>query len=497
MNLKKCVLLLTSVVLCSYIMQAQTRSEKRGLAYDFPVSEDIESIYQGVSWFYNWGYLPSQDENIPETIDKCNMEFIPMTWNGGIQEEKLREFYRNNPHVKYILGFNEPNFTEQANMTPTQAAAKWPVLEKIAKEFGLKIVGPAVNYGPNGGSVSENGVVYTDPVKYLDDFFAACPDCQVDYIAVHCYMPNVSALQSYIDRFRKYDKPIWLTEFCAWDGGTTELSQRKFMAEAINYLETDPDVYRYSWFIGRWNSPHPYMQIYGRYPGQLTNLGEVYVNMSSFDKNYFFSVNDTIQAQHYIEVSDGIHLEKTSDVSGKVNLMDFIMTRWVSYNIDIPESGEYEISYRVATNSTTAELVFSADGETLSTQKVVDTGGYANWTTITFDANLQKGKQRIRIDSNHTDARLNWLRITPKKGSSIESGYAESIKVFPNPTSGTVYVEGAEIEKMTLMDMAGKKLFDGKAVSSLDISNYPAGIYLLSLESQEKEKIVKKIVKIN
>jgi hypothetical protein len=40
---------------------------------------------------------------------------------------------------KYLLGFNEPNFKSQANLTPAQAASMWPNLEKIAADKGLEL----------------------------------------------------------------------------------------------------------------------------------------------------------------------------------------------------------------------------------------------------------------------------------------------------------------------------------------------------------------------
>jgi len=494
MKLKIFTLFLGLSLFCLNTIQSQTRSEKRGLAYDFPVSEDIESIYKGVSWFYNWAYLPAQDENIPETIKECDIMYIPMAWNGGIQIETLRQYYRENPQVKYLLGFNEPNFIEQANMTPTAAAAKWPVLEEIAREFGLKIIGPAVNYGPNGGSVSENGIIYSDPVDYLDAFFAACPDCQVDYIALHCYMSTVSSLKSFIDRFRKYDKPIWLTEFCAWDDGTTEVSQRKYMADAVNYLETDPIIDKYSWFIGRWATAFPYMQTYGRNPGQLTNIGEVYVNMSSFDKNFYFTANDTIPAEHYIEVSDGIHLEKTTDNTGIINVTDLIVDRWVAYNIDIVEAGEYEIFYRASTNRETSGLVFSIGNNTLATEVMEDTWNV--WKTFSFKAYLEAGKQKLHIKSEYTNVNLNWLKISPTSSSSIEAGQSESFKIHPNPTTDFINIETPYFAKYTLSTLTGKIIDSNEGVQKIDMTSFSQGIYLLTIQftdgTTKTEKILKK-----
>ncbi len=49
------------------------------------------------------------------------------------------------PHYtkQVLLGFNEPNHGEQANMLPAKAAALWPQLEKAAKQWNLRIASPA------------------------------------------------------------------------------------------------------------------------------------------------------------------------------------------------------------------------------------------------------------------------------------------------------------------------------------------------------------------
>src|SRR5665811_179676 len=149
-------------------------------------------------------------------------------------------------------------------MTPSQAAAAWPTLEKVANDNDLKIVGPAVNYC--GECVSENGTTYYNPFDYLDDFFTACTDCQIDYIGLHWYGGG-NSIVNYVNTARKYNKPIWVTEFAAWDGSVkTPGDQQKYLAGTVNFLERDPDVYRYSWFIGRTtngpNSNH-YIDLYG------------------------------------------------------------------------------------------------------------------------------------------------------------------------------------------------------------------------------------------
>jgi hypothetical protein len=281
----KCRLLLTKLLLCLFCVAllvgpVHARSFKRGICYGYHSPADMAAIAPGVSWWYNWAVTP--ENSVADTFQDLNMEFVPMAWNGGFDQARLRTFLQSHPDVKYILGFNEPNFISQANMTPSAAAAAWPALEAIADEFGLEIVGPAVNFC--GDCVSENGTVYTDPVDYLDDFFAACSDCRVDYIAVHNYMCYQSALEWYIGNFYKYGKRIWLTEFACWDqpaSVVTRQFQIDYMRDAVAALESDTMVFRYAWFIGRTGNidSYPYQSIFAEAPGVLTELGSQYVDL--------------------------------------------------------------------------------------------------------------------------------------------------------------------------------------------------------------------------
>jgi hypothetical protein len=135
----------------------------------------------------------------------------------------------------------------------------------------LKLVSPAVNYCGGGCNV-------TNPVDWMDQFLAACTNCQVDYIAIHWYACYKSALSSYVADFKKYNRPIWLTEFSCGDSGTQPVSmQESYMKDALDYLENDPDIFRYSWFSGR-TTAIANVDLLGS-PGQLTDLGKEYTTL--------------------------------------------------------------------------------------------------------------------------------------------------------------------------------------------------------------------------
>ncbi|NDV80021.1 glycosyl hydrolase [Dysgonomonas sp. 511] len=222
----------------------QKRSFKRGVSYNFQMLEDVALLGPGVSWFYNWGPDISNDLNNAVTPQK--LDFYPMAWNGAFSESKIRAYKQAHPNCEYILAFNEPNLTDQANMTPTEAATHWPRLRALANELNMKIISPAMNYGTLAN--------YSDPIKWLDEFFKLVPLSDIDGIAIHCYMGTPASLKSYVGLFKKYGKPIWMTEFCAWESYINNVSkQMAYMCDVLNYMECDPDIYRYAWFIPRTN----------------------------------------------------------------------------------------------------------------------------------------------------------------------------------------------------------------------------------------------------
>lgn len=196
-----------------------------------------------------------------------------MIAKGGVNASEVSQTIRED--AQFLLGFNEPNFFEQADLSAAEAAAEWPQVEAVAKQHGLKIVSPAVNYC--GDDQNETGPCHdTNPVDYLKEFFAACSNCQVDYVAVHWYNCDGDSLNGYLNLFKQFNRPIWLTEFaCAYGGDTSVAGQEKYLREAIPILEARADVFRYSWFSA---APIPNARLLND-DSSPTELGKVYLDL--------------------------------------------------------------------------------------------------------------------------------------------------------------------------------------------------------------------------
>ncbi len=472
--------------------------QKRGIAYGHFSPEDLAVLKPDISWWYNWSEVP--ESSVINVFGNYGFDFVPMTWNGNFNETKLRDYLNQHPETKFLLAFNEPNFLAQANMTPTAAANIWPRLEAIANDYHLKIVAPAVNYC--GSCVQENGTTYTDPIKYLDDFFNACPGCKVDYIAFHSYMNTVSALQWYLGLFKKYNKPIWLTEFAGWEpnGNISNVNdQINFMMGAVDILEADTCVYRYAWFIGRGSgiSTYPYIDILGA-NGQLTALGEIYKKLPVHNASQIVNIPGTIEAESYNTMS-GILIERTQDISGFANVGYIDAGDWLEYRINVPQSDEYKILFRYASTSS-ASFTIRVDDATLLNVSIPNTGGWQRWsTTASNKINLSAGIHNLRLVANTGGFNINWLQIgdNATEIADIENGNGE-LALYPNPTSGLINIFTTKnIERLQIYNMAGTLIITKKFENALDLSELPNGLYILSaLDVQGKLIVNRKLAVI-
>ncbi|HLN72820.1 MAG TPA: glycosyl hydrolase [Prolixibacteraceae bacterium] len=491
LSFKGKLLLLLSIIFISTSAFSQIKSKKRGIAFGYNTESDFKALSKNISWWYNWSTRPESE--VALVYQNYGMDFVPMTWNANYSETGLRAFYANHPEAKFILGFNEPNFTTQANMTPKQAAAAWPKLEKIAKDFGLKIVAPAVNYADK--PVTEDGVTYSDPIKYLDAFFAACPTCQVDYIAVHNYMCYAGSLSNDIQRYKKYKKPIWLTEFACWDQQNITLTMQKdYMMGAIDYLEGDTCIFRYSWFNRNRLQSYPYLDLLKSTAGQLTELGQLYVNFNPIhDTSYYAPVPARLEAENYSLMS-GISIQGTSDVTGIANVGWIDANDWMEYNIQVPETKDYNVYFRLASNAST-NLELRENNVKLQALQIPSSGGWQSWKTLKTTVSLTAGKHKLRVFTNRGQFNMNWLEITNVGDfpTTIINPEQVEMRVYPNPVKDRLFIEGgnsAGKTEISIIDLSGRVItsqtyLPGTLKMEIDFSNYHSGSYIVRTKNAE------------
>lgn len=215
----------------------------------------------------------------------------------------------------------------------------------------------------------------------------------------------------FIDEFKRYGKPIWLTEFCSWEGNISEKDQTRFMIEALHILEADEGVFRYAWFIPRTSEESPCHNNLLDDPGKgLKPLGKIYVNMSTLDKALWYRPGDVIPAEHYTGYSGSFDIAPTSDISGNLQISALGAGSETEYQIEIPEDGDYTVEIRYNSDAD-SQLKFRLDGKNLGTSPFPNT--YISWKIHKAILTLPKGRHTLGMSCTETSqAKINWLRIT-------------------------------------------------------------------------------------
>lgn len=496
---KKLIYGLLAVACAVLTTDAAAKSFKRGVSENaFNLQEEFDVLIPGVSWFYNWGNVPNA--NIADVPSAETIEFIPMCWNANYNADGIREYCKAHPETKYLLGFNEPNFKAQANMTPETAAAAWPAVKALADELGLELVGPAVNYSPDG---PEN-----DPFTWYANFVNLVGIDAFDYIALHCYSGGTGGMQDMIDRFYAlYGKKIWLTEFSmGGDGGINVGSpeaQISSMVQQLEYLEKSDKVFRYSWFIAKGTTTRsPYIGLivpkngYGE--RELTEVGKVYVYMTDFDETVYHGVDDVVSATEYIS-SQSLVLGSNADSQnpGELEITQFNSGAYADYQFDIPSAGEYTLTLRVSgqgepTRFDPTIAIYSVDenGEQLATlaeaTQFALSGDDAVFGNVAFKLQLQAGKQRIRIaDTNpFQPSGMHISSLSFKEGfGGVESVVANSGEFTCAVDGGMLHVYGAAVAlRGEVYDLNGRLVasgaFDG---NMMPVDGLAGGMYILKL----------------
>jgi len=140
------------------------------------------------TWSYSW----SADQN-----SSAGVEYVPIRQNGGWPGWSE---ISGKQYVTHVLGFNEPDHTEQSNLTVVQALAQWPDMMRT----GLRIGSPAV---------TNNSWIYA----FMDSCKAK--NYRVDFVAYHAYWGGKSPTNWYNDLkaiHERTGRPLWITE---WNNG--------------------------------------------------------------------------------------------------------------------------------------------------------------------------------------------------------------------------------------------------------------------------------------
>jgi hypothetical protein len=86
--------------------------------------------------------------------------------------------------------------------------------------------------------------------------------------------------------------------------------------------------------------------------------------------------------------------------------------------------------------------------------------------------------------------------VPPIPTGVVETGYALSVQVYPNPFAGTLHLTGAEGSVLQVITVNGAVVHTQKVVNpdeTISLEKLPAGLYFFRLEKAGKVKTVKAV----
>ena len=269
-----------------------THSPKKGVG-----GSNFASAFNA-NWLYNWG-LSNSITPPPDVI------FNPMQWGdfnwpataAANSVWKLSPQWRSEGEPISLLGFNEPDKTDQSNMLVTDAVTLWPRLQST----DMPLVAPC----PASLTTSWMSSFYSQ---------AEALGYRMDYTPMHSYgSPQggdsdalISGLQT---AYNNWGRPMWLTEFSFvdWAGTNTWTEEDCYncLAEFLWRAESLDWLRKYALFVFKedatWpNAAQPWSTVGARsnsydINGNLTPFGQVYAawdNVTQVQSNKVYYVHN-------------------------------------------------------------------------------------------------------------------------------------------------------------------------------------------------------------
>ena len=213
---------------------------KRGLAYN---DVNLCSSFSGGKFGFAYNWAQTENSALPDGI-----QFVPMMHKTS--DSSAEAFLANvdaavSKGSNVVMAFNEPDHTEQANMSPEAACDAWAsYLQPITSSHpNVQILSPSVTNGPAPMGLD-----------WLSRFQKNCPTATWHAANIHWY--DIYDDQTF-ERFKThvelaistFNMPIWITEFGLNPGSATPDQAASFLKQALAYLDGNTSVVGYAWFM--------------------------------------------------------------------------------------------------------------------------------------------------------------------------------------------------------------------------------------------------------
>jgi len=211
----------------------------------------------------------------------------------------------------------------------------------------------------------------------------------------------------------------------------------------------------------------------------------------------WISIPGKVEAEKYSSQS-GIKTENTSDIGGGLDVGWIDDGDWMEYGIrNNTTDSLYEITFRVATPSSTGKIDFYLDNKKISQVSVPNTGGWQTWKSAVSNIKITPGKHYFKVITTSGGFNMNYCNIN-KLATGFENMHDDLIKIYPNPVSNEMIIGSTNFRynKVEIIDLMGKTVLSRLTAHESELHipvNLPKGLYIVKI-SNENQHILKRII---
>jgi predicted alpha-1,6-mannanase (GH76 family) len=215
----------------------------------------------------------------------------------------------------------------------------------------------------------------------------------------------------------------------------------------------------------------------------------------------------TIEAEGF-DYLKGVIVEPTADAGGIDQLGGIQDGFYTAYmNVDFGPTGATSVAFRVSSATAGGTIEIRLGGPTgilIGTVTVTGTGDWSTYTTVTAPIALTKGLQNIYLVYKGSGYlyNINFFRFIEENTATIHVmtvPQAEPVAMYLNATSTQLHINlgGLPVNRLLITNVQGRLVFhsgkNNSGIQTIDVSEYPKGVYVVTAESN-RQKINKKFI---
>jgi hypothetical protein len=219
-------------------------------------------------------------------------------------------------------------------------------------------------------------------------------------------------------------------------------------------------------------------------------------NTLNFEVKPSYAIPGTINVENFRKGTSLI-ITDSDDIDGGYNIRSAYGS--VDYPIHVPESGQYELTFRVPSSSESIPTTIMIDGEEVNTLDIGNTDNDKNWYDISVDIILDEGVQILGLSFDSRNAIVHKIHIS-NSTLGLESNSKNAISVRPNPSSGEFLIHTSEsVKSIIVCDLIGKIVEQSTGKNDQFVTKIGArinpGLYILKVVTMDGSTEIFKIIK--